>query len=333
MLEILITLVLAVHLFAVNVGAAGPLCCVWLHRQESRYENVAAGYIGRQLAPLSVTLLSLGVMLGMVLLWLLWWADDRAYLAALSQIPMTRYWYGMGELVFSFVLMAAYMLLWDRMRKHPNWHALLAILASTNLLYHFPPLLTIIAVISTRPELEGVWIDSSTYHQLLFDGEVLSRVLHVWLASFAVTALVVMGYAAKIARLDAYRHEALIVASWGARLALGPTLAQLLVGVWVTVALSDEARFAVMGEDLLASGLLVASILTSLVLLHFLAAVAMGEVTQRAVWRCAMLMALVIVLMSGVLRRARTVAARDVPATAPSSVSNPVANTIVGSNK
>lgn len=325
-LEILITLVLALHLLAVNVGSAGPLACIWLHRQESRYENVTAGYIGRQLAPLSVTLLSLGVMLGLALLGLLWWADDRAYFEALARFPMTRYWYALGELVFSFVLMALYMLLWDRLRSHPNWHALLAILASTNLLFHFPPLLTSIGVLTARPELvEAAVIDSAQYRQLLLENEVLSRVVHVWLASFAVTGLVVSAYATRISRLEDYREDAIMVSTWGGRLALLPTLGQLLVGIWVTLALPEEARFAVMGEDAWASGLLVLSILAALALMHHLTALALGDASAKTVWRCGLLMALVIVLMTATLRRARLLASDELPPTTAAVTLGPLA--------
>lgn len=311
-LEILTTLMLALHLFAVNVGAAGPLACIWLHRLEHRNKNVTAGYLGRRLAGLSMLLLAVGLLLGLLLLGLLWLAEDRAYFSAAAQIPMTRYWFALAELAFAFGCLAAYLLLWDRLGQRRFWHGLIAVVASTNLLFHFPPLLTMIAVISTRPELEGLLIDSPTYRQLLLDSEIASRVVHVWLASLAVTGLLVTVCAEKVARRVENPADAIRLATWGARWALLPTLGQLGVGLWVTLALKDEARVAVMGADALATSLLGISIFMSLVLLHHLAALAMGEISRPVIWRSVLLLALVLVLMSGTLRRVRAVSAREV---------------------
>jgi len=56
---------------------------------------------------------------------------------------------------------------------------------------------------------------------------------------------------------------------------------------------------------------LILSILGSLALLHYLAAMAMGEITRSTVWRSAVLLTLVVVLMSGTLRRTRAISARQ----------------------
>jgi hypothetical protein len=331
MLELLITLLLAVHLLAVNVGSVGPLACVALRRRarSGGFQPPKDGgetpplreadRVGRRLAGLSAALLAVGAVLGLALLGVLYLAGDQAYFEAAAQLPLHRYGFALIEFAVALGLLVAYRLLWDRWRDRPVAHGLLAAFASANLLFHFPPLLTIIAVVGTRPELRGVMIESDLYRQLLFDGEVLSRVLHVWLASAAVTgvAVAVLGveqleiadwkfrifnYQSSISPPDS---DASGVISWGGRLALFATLAQLPLGLWVTLALPEPARRALLGEDPLAGMLLAGGVLAALLLLHQLAALAMGDVSRAAVRRAALLMLLVVLLMSAALRSAR----------------------------
>ena len=306
-LEFCLTLLLALHLVAVNIGSTGPLVCIWLHRRCYQHGDRVAGQVGRSLAIASIGLTALGFVLGVGLLGLLWQMGDRPYFDAMAQFPAARYWTLLGESAFFYACMIAYVLLWERFEHRRVWLGLLAVFASTDLLYHFPPMMAMTAVIPTRAELIGVAIDPAMYRRLLLDPEILARTLHIWLASLAVTGAAVMGYGLRAGRNNAWETDGARIAKWGARIALVPTLLQLPIGVWVFLELPPAASDALLGGELLASGLIVASLLSALGLIHHLAAVAMGDTTREAVHRALILMVLVVLLMTGVLRQGRIV--------------------------
>ena len=121
--------------------------------------------------------------------------------AAAAQFPASRYWNLLAELVFFYVMMIAYVLLWDRIKNRRVWLGLLATLAATDLLYHFPPLMAMIALIPTRSDLIGVDIDLSVYRRLMIDPEIVARTLHIWLASLAMTGAALMLYGLRALRV------------------------------------------------------------------------------------------------------------------------------------
>ena len=78
-------------------------------------------------------------------------------------------------------------------------HGSLALLAATNLLYHFPPLLTIMTM-SAGGEIELAGeVDAATFRQLFSTPNVLAHTLHFWLASVAVSGVVVFWLARRLA--------------------------------------------------------------------------------------------------------------------------------------
>ena len=321
MFELLITPVVAVHLLMVNIAAAGPLVCIWLHRRENLRGDAAAGIVGRKLAKASLQALLLGMLLGVVAIWLQFHAGERAYYNAMQLFPMKKYWFSIAELVCSLIWTGAYLLLWNKLRNHTNWHALLALLTSTNLLYHFPPLLTIIAVVSTRPEWADKVIDIAEFRQLMIDPEVISRVVHVWLASVAAAGVYVMGLSLKLSKMAEHEDSASRIATWGARIALLPTLLQLLVGIWVMLSLPESSKMSLMGSDLLATGLLFVSIVLSFYMMHVLAAISTGNPSRKNIMQGMILFAVIVLFMTATLRRTRHLAT---PAVEPEAVGQAV---------
>ncbi len=309
MLEMILTLLLAVHLLAVNVASAGPLVCVWLHRRCFRHGDALAGQVGLRLARMSLFLFTLGVIIGAVQLGLLWWVRDvpsvdQRYFNAMRQFPAAKYWYTLGELLFFCLCMAPYVWLWNHWGERRFWHGLLAVLAATNLLYHFPSLMAMLAVIPGRADWQEVTITPDVYRRMILDGEVLARVVHVWLASVATTGVAVMILAMRATAQDAQPDRAARLASCGARVALVATLLQLLVGVWLLLTLPATAQSALLGEDTLGAGLMLLSLFAVMGLIHVLAAASIGDVSRRTVIRSTVLLVVIVVLMSGTLRRA-----------------------------
>ena len=299
MFELLIVPVFALHVIAVHVAAAGPLLSIACERRAARSRELEAGTAGRRLAMASLLLFLAGAILGGVLLVVLW-RSDPTYWATLGRVPRYRWWSFGGEIVFYFVCMVPYVLLWDRASRQRWWHRLLAVFAATNLLYHFPPFFTMLSMMSTRSELAGAHLDRTLYFDLLRDVEVLSRVVHHWLASFATAGVALM--------LVATRHGWTVnenenngSALFGARVALVATLLQLPAGIWVLVAMPENGRTQLLGGDVLGSVLFGAAIFATVLLLGQLGAAALGDASRARTAKCAALSLLVVLLMSGVL--------------------------------
>jgi hypothetical protein len=292
-LDLFFIFVLAAHLLAMNIATAAPLVCIWLKRRELRHGDEAAGPLGRFLAWQSINGLLLGMALGLLAAWLLWLKGDERFFSALAIVPRRRLWFGVIELVFFLVLMFWYAWAWPRVHRPRLWHPALAILAATDLIYHFPPLFAAITVLQGRP-LPAEELTYSSFLALMYAPETMARVSHFLLASLAVTGALVMGYSLRQA--DAAIAGRL--AAWGARLALAASAAQFLAGTWLLLSLPRRQQQLLAGQDSLATGLLAASGVAIIVLLHALASVAQGEASRRQIVRSLLLMGLVVISMT-----------------------------------
>jgi hypothetical protein len=321
-LEILLAVLLSVHLLLVDIAMGSPLICVWLEWRETRHGDKVSGRVGLSLARWSNWALAGAILLGCLLLAVRWWFDDRKYLAALGAIPRDRLWFALGELVFFFACMGGYLALWQRWRQRRLAHRVLAIAAASNLLLHFPALFAIVSVLSTRPELLHHSLDRSGYKQLLLDPEVLSRVAHVWLAAFAVSGMALMGLGWRAGRGEERDPSSSRLIKRGALLALVPTLLQIPVGLWVALEMPESLRDPLFGGDWLASGLFAGSLLLTLPLMQWLAAIALGDHESRQIRNSIAVMVLVVLLMVGTrcrIHRPLLSIHRDAP---PSAIEN-----------
>ena len=112
---------------------------------------------------------------------------------------------------------------------------------------------------------------------MLLDGEVVSRVLHVWLSAVVVTgaAVMIVGGRLKIAPDEQGSRDALV--RRGARLSLIGTALQIPAGIWLALEMPETVRNPLLGADWLASGLFIVSLLLTMQLLHTLGAAAWGS--------------------------------------------------------
>jgi hypothetical protein len=309
------------HLIAVNVAAAGPLYCVAVEWWGTRRGDVVAQQVARRFAVWSLVGFVAGIVIGGALLLILW-HTDRAYWLALGRVPIYRWWFFGGEVVFYLVCMVPYVVLWERAggpvathvgeslrdsqprlgETRPRgrwWHRLLAILAATNLLYHFPPLFTMLSLMSTRPGLAGDLLDRSLYVELFTDGETLARVAHHWLSSLATTGVVLMLLAT---RAGAASGSTVVFA---ARVALAVTVLQLPVGVWLLLVSPAGAQSRLLGGEMASTVLFGTAIFFMVLLLQQLAAAAFADNSRSTAIKAAILLVAVLLLMSGVLHRTR----------------------------
>lgn len=309
MLELSMIAILGVHFIAVDLAMAGPLVAVGLQWRARRRGDAAAGAAARRLAAWSIGATALGILLGLAALLLTPHVESEPYRQAIGQLPASRWWFVAGELAFYFICMAAYVGPWRRMERWPRWHAMLAILAGTDLMYHFPPLFSAVSTLSMQPQYWHEPLNHALFWKLLLEGQTLAMVAHHWLAGIsvaAITALLLHKPAAAMAMPGEPQSSAgLATSKWAARIALTATALQIPVGIGVLTAMPSAVENPLLGDDWLATALFGISIVLALGLLHHLAMLALGGARRAAVVRSAALMAATILLMTATLQRAR----------------------------
>lgn len=300
MLQLAIILLLAVHLLAMNVASTAPLAGAWLrgrrHGDPGRREAGARGVF-----KLSLGALGCGAAVGGLLLL----APSAGMRAALARFPANAYWFAGAEILFSAACLYGCVKLADWRRT--TW--VLALLAATNLLYHFPPLMAVLGELAANPNWAAdEVIDRRTLLRLWIRQEVLSLWLHFALASIAVGCVAALAYRrwlqvpatdAEEAHSDGYISRRL--AGW----ALGATLLQIPVGIWLLLASDEAARQSMLGDNWIATASLALGVWVALGVMQSLAAIAWGDMERRQLGRACVLLVVTVVLMSATLKTSR----------------------------
>ena len=301
--EFAFNLLFTAHLLAVNLAMAAPLVCIWLEHRQTRHADELAGKLGRRLAWYCCASAFLGVALGGLMLWWLWHFEHSTFELTFGILPPLRWWFLIGEIVFYLACMASYAALWNKLRKRGLWHRLLAVVAATNLIYHFPPLFVSLSVARNRPQMAGQPYNHQAFLKLWGDGEVLSRVVHHWLAAAAVAGVAVtILVICRVSSADAISSNRSLASS-GAKLALVATALQVPVGLWVLIQLPGNSRIALLGQDAVAAGYFAVSILTALILLQTLGSIWLGETSRRQANTATVCLVLTVLLMVSALER------------------------------
>jgi hypothetical protein len=306
------TLLLAAHLLAMDVAAAGPLVAMFVEATAQGSRQAAATRIGQRLAVASLLAFFVGTILGLVNgLWL-WAAGGEAFFSALGRMP-SKVYFGLWELGFYVACMAVYLAWWKfappRRLVARVIHSQFALAAATNLLWHFPPLM-ILANHLAQSAPDGETIHAAAFRELIFTPQIFSRCVHVWLASLAsagmLLAWIASGQATAAAAASEDEQDARPrLARAGVCIALGASLLQVPVGVWVLFATPPGQQGQLLGDNLLATGLLAASVLIALWMMHQLANLALGAADRRGVAFSAALLCVTVLLMSATLRLSR----------------------------
>jgi hypothetical protein len=303
-LELLISLLLAAHLMCVNVASGAPLVAAWLDWRGTRGDEAAAkgaAYLARA----SLLGLLVGAALGGFIGWLKWDAEYRALWT--GPLSYKLHWAAV-EAIFSLVLMVGWWL-WlpgrsggSRLAMHAR--CLVALLASTNLLYHFPVLFSVAGRMFAAGDISGGRIGGAEFRRLMIVDETPALAVHVVLASIAMAGMMLLGFALRwIKRGD--RDGAAKAARWGGFWALAPSVAQLPVGLWTLLTLPAAAQSQLMGESVLGTALFIASLGTALWLINELVHVAMGELTRGLLIRAMTAMLITVVLMTAMQQQTR----------------------------
>ena len=319
--ELILLFLLTAHLLTMNLASAGPLVCIWLRIREKETEQLAS-QLGRSLAWFSVAAMIAGMVIGGVILLL---PSSDPLWDALSRFPTDAYWNAGFELLFSLVCLVVYASGWRLFGRHRWIHALVALMSASNLLYHFPPLMTVIGKLAANP----AWtsepiIDRSVSLQLMARENAISLSVHFAFASLAVAGVTTL-------LLLARRGEPILESAEGRCLArviggivFGATISQLPVGAWVLATMSPASRGAVMGTSPIASLMFFAGVLLAILLMGRLLAITLGEVCQAEIRRVLLLLLLTTLMMTATMRysRASHVGASTQPASSASSFSS-----------
>ena len=243
-------------------------------------------------------------MLGVGLGWLRW--DERYRELWTGPLSYKLHW-AVVELVFSVILLVGWWLWLPRWSGGRRWammvRGVVAVLASTNLLYHFPLLFSVAANLHRRGFAHEGRINGAAFRRLMAAGETPALAVHVALASVAVAgvALIVMGLREQAAGGDEVRSR---LGRWGAWWGLAPSLAQLPVGLWTLAALPPDAQSQIMGESSVGILVFVAAMGASLWLMGDLAHVAFGDTTRLRMWRVVGAMIATVFFMTAMHQKA-----------------------------
>ena len=293
---------LSVHLLAMNLASAGPLFAIWLWGMDKNRDSQRQ-QTGLRLIWLSIGALLLGAVLGYVQ-WLL--LRQSGWAAAIAKLPTRALWFGLLELLFSLLCMVGCVWCW-RANKSRRWlHAFLAVLTGSNLLYHFPPLMTVLSRVSRDPSwARAEVLDRATLLSLMKRPEVLALTSHFLLASIAVAAVTVLGLQSRAAADKATSPEARRIQRGSAWWAFAATLGQVPVGVWLISVLPQDEISSMMGESMIASLGLIGGLLLTFVFLQRLLTIAIGEVQQQDLRKTVWILLLLVFVMTLTLKGTR----------------------------
>jgi hypothetical protein len=257
------------------------------------------------LARWSIAGLLAGGALGVVVAWLKW---DAAYGSLwLGPLHYKLHWAGV-EAIFSLVLMIGWRLSLPGRAGGSNWamaaRGLVAVLAATNLLYHFPVLFAVAARLAEAGETSGERIGGAVFRQLMIEGETPAVAVHVVLASVAVAGGMLLGLSLRRLRRGDEAGAARI-ARWGGWWSLAPSVLQLPVGVWTLTTMPAAAQAQLMGESAAGILLFVAAVVAALWLINELAHLSMGEFSRSILVRAMSAMLITVVLMIAMQQQAR----------------------------
>ena len=302
---------LALHLICMNLSGGLPVLAAWLHRQGNRKEKGASDPAMEQVARDAIwqalVMLFVGIGLGFGLAGVMWLDNDRGLFEIFPAFAYKIYW-GLAELVFYVACLGIYLsLATDRFRESSvasGFRYLLAILAATNLLYHFPPLFAVMSRSAQSPQAFSHVVYASQFRLLLLQDQVMPLMLHVYLAVLAVAPI---STPSKLPPTDASPPpppQRMMAAKRLMGISLIATLAQLPVGVWLLMRFDAVGQSRLMGSDLAGTICLGLSVLLAFRLMHQMASATFGSPTRHESRQVGTTLLLIILLMTAALRRA-----------------------------
>ncbi|MDE0818188.1 MAG: hypothetical protein OSA92_11030 [Pirellulaceae bacterium] len=244
------------HLLVIAIAAAGPLLCIPLNAKQLNRkdpaERNAYWSLGTTLNRHAIIALILGSVFGLIIAALVWNPDFHQR----CHILKTRFMYAGIEWIFSFVLLLITHRWW---LKRPDglkpfvFRSLLIILATTNLLYHFPIIFMLVhevpATIVAELESTGAELSRAQFYEYAFSKSMLARWLHIVISmvmlSFAYLAVISLRSARDTN--DLAQDTAVRTVNWAARNVLILLFTQIGFGLMALLTMKNSEL--VMGGD------------------------------------------------------------------------------------
>ena len=276
------------HLLTAHLAAAGPILAMvlaWRPLDEARRRD------GQRIVQDSLTALLATAALGVILgLWR--WSAGADYAAA-WQVLGTRIRWGVAEYLFSLGLLIMYCRTYPRQQhesRASRWgNRILAMATATNLLYHFPLLLTTVANVA-HGQFSEASLRAASVKQLLFTPETLAKTLHFALAAL-VTSAVWTVFRARSSQSQALAAGTGLIA----------TLLQLFSGFWLLLTLDRSVQLALMGGRPWLTALLCGGLLATVMLLRQFVNLLFDNRDPQWRWRILVTAACLMISMIGVL--------------------------------
>ena len=286
------------HLLAGGLAGAGPLLAALLRL--FRKIRTDADEPLRALAAASIAAMFVGVVIGGLAAAALCWNAESAYRLAAWRLPGTAYGMLAAEWVFSLVLLAVYVATWNRLSNRPMLHGLIAIVAATNLLYHFPTMMIVIGRLAAEPGFaaEPV-ITRPVFRRLITSPDLLAKTAHFWSLSFLVSGI----SAAWIANHHAKAPNHLMARAGGLAALLGLALS-LFTGVVTLTQIDTACQRALIGGDIVTTAPFSLALLAALWLAYTLLPIATGDAPAGGVRRAGWLTIAATLLMAFASHRA-----------------------------
>lgn len=289
---LLLVLIFSLHLVCMNLAAGGLLVASGVELFAGK-DSERAAKLSAKLASHAAMGLIAGAALGGVMLLYFWSANYQdIFLRRLGTRPA----FSLVQVGFSLVL---HTIQWRWTKASTAgagryWRAALALVSSTNLIYHFPTLFAIVAEIVTTSTADSPAIDRKQFYAFLGSGPILSHAAHFFLAALATSGVVGAIFV---------RDEPAPAGIRGfcSSIALLSTVLQIPVGIMVYMTLPASAQRGLIGDNLPLSIAFLASLASALWLMQSLMSQLPGDSPKtRPIWSGAALL-LTILLMSGVL--------------------------------
>lgn len=269
-MQILLVFVQALHLLIIGVGACLPITVVLLNRKlfhlNDESHKTAIWHTSRKLLGHSLVAILIGSVLGLLLAGVIW-SDEYHHRC---HLVMSRFKWAAVEWLFSVGIYIGVLRQWRKTAGGITafWvRSLLLLLASLNLLYHFPFLFMVIRSIPDDQVITltnlNEQLSGEAFRAIAFTATHFSRWLHASLAMLTVTFVytsVNCIFMANQYTPGAQRDSAISICRWCARNVLLTMLAQLAFGGCVLITMSRTRVQSLLGNNVPATILFVAGI-------------------------------------------------------------------------
>jgi cytochrome bd-type quinol oxidase subunit 2 len=291
-MQLITALLRSIHISTACLAAAGPLLAAWLHSVAAR-GNDHARQVGLRIVTWSLISLAVALGAGLLLGFQNHLAEEN-YGQLLAALRAKMEW-GIAELFFSVILIVIFWRWWQRTPQLGRGRSLLrctlAVLAATNLLYHFPLLFAVMDQLRTDPSLMGGGITSSEFRQLIIVPIVYTKAIHVILAGVALACLAIM----IVDSPDG--QESTTITTSAARILLVTLLLQLVVGIWMLMVMPPAQRDSLIGMAGPAPWLLALAVILWVALNQAVIPIAGGEKSgSRPRWLLGIMFVLLLVM-------------------------------------